>query len=156
MSDIGYPEGIVERELREHGVYASNTVGYSMSPLLRHHKDVVIIEPPSGILKKYDVALYPDGKGNYILHRVIAVRDGEYIIRGDNTFVKEHVPHSAVVGVLVAYNRGGKRHDCKELGYRMYSRFWCFIYPLRSLWRKVKFALARLKKKLFGKRKRDS
>ena len=108
MSDIGYPEGIVERELREHGVYASNTVGYSMSPLLRHHKDVVIIEPPTGILKKYDVALYPDGKGNYILHRVIAVRDGEYIIRGDNTFVKEHVPHSAVVGVLVAYNRGGK------------------------------------------------
>ena len=42
------------------------------------------------ILKKYDVALYKRGS-SYILHRIIGIQNGEYLIRGDNTYRMEHV-----------------------------------------------------------------
>ena len=89
----------IEKELEEFGFYASNTLGVSMRPLFKTHRDMVIIKRPEEELKKYDVALYVC-RGKYILHRVIAVLDDVYIIRGDNTYRKERVPKQSVIGVL--------------------------------------------------------
>lgn len=144
---------VIESELAKHGVFASNTSGVSMQPLFKTHRDMVIIKKPDGELRKYDVALYRDSRSRYVLHRVIGVRDDEYIIRGDNTFVKEHVPKNAVIGVLIAFNRNGKRHSTDELLYKLYSRFWHFIYPLRHAKMATRRALARLYRKIFKKQK---
>lgn len=47
-----------EEALKENGEFASLTVGISMRPMLREHRDVVIIGRVSGRLKKNDVPLY--------------------------------------------------------------------------------------------------
>ena len=153
MSNKYATPGTIEAELEKHGIYASNTRGYSMKPLLSHHRDVVIIMPPEGELKKYDVALYPMGESDYILHRVIAVRDDCYIIRGDNTYVKERVPKDMVIGVMTEFTRAGKHHTCRDLSYRLYSRVWCAIYPLRVLYRKARAALSRVYRAIFKRKK---
>lgn len=133
----------IESELDTHGSFATTTSGGSMKPLFKTHRDMVVIEKPSGILKKYDVALYKH-KGNYILHRVIAVRDSFYIIRGDNTFVRERVPHTDVIGILVAFNRKGKSYKVTDSSYKLYSRLWHLIYPLRYLIRLCYLPLRKL------------
>ncbi len=154
MSNKYATPGTIEAELAEYGTYVSNTRGYSMKPLLSHRRDVVIIMPPNGELKKYDVALYPKGESDYILHRVIAVREDCYIIRGDNTYVRERVPKDMVIGVMTEFTRAGKHHTCSDLSYRIYSRVWCAIYPLRLFFRNARIALGKIYRAVFRRKKR--
>ncbi len=123
---------LVEDELSAHGTYASVTKGVSMRPLFKTDRDMVILEKPRGELRKYDVALYRDGTGKYILHRVIAVKDNHYVIRGDNTYVREYVAKDRIIGVLTEFNRAGKHCSVTARRYRLYARVWNFIYPLRA------------------------
>ena len=69
--------------------------------------NLVAIQPPSSRLNKYDVALYRRDQ-SYVLHRVIRVADGHYLIRGDNTYSLETVPDEAVIGVLTSFKRKGR------------------------------------------------
>ena len=151
LSDFTSPSTI-EKELDTHGIYASNTMGVSMRPLFKTHRDMIIVKKPQGELSKYDVALYKV-REKYILHRVIAVRENEYIIRGDNTFRKEHIPKENVIGVLVAFNRKGRRHEVTELGYKIYSRFWHFIYPARYLFNLANRILHKIYRTIFRRKK---
>ena len=119
-----------EEILSRDGRLIYKTRGVSMQPMLYQNRDLVIIETFEGRLKPYDVALYRRGK-QYVLHRVLSLGDGVYYIRGDNTYTIETVPEGNVLGVLTGFVRKGKQHQVTELGYRFYSRFWHFIYPLR-------------------------
>ena len=121
------------------------TKGVSMEPMLRQNRDLVVIGVPEGRLNKYDVALYRRGK-DYVLHRVIGVRDGFYLIRGDNTYALERVPDTAVIGVLTGFVRKGRQYSASDAGYMRYVRAWCFLYPLRKtniLLRRLAGSLAR-------------
>lgn len=132
MSELVLKEGNIEKILDSDGVYASVTAGTSMRPLFKTHRDMIVVKKPNAPLKKYDVALYKIG-GKYILHRVIGIdrERGVYIIRGDNTYAKEYIRKDDIIAVLVSFNRRGKRHDVTDLGYRIYSVLWNFIYPVR-------------------------
>lgn len=120
----------LEALLARDGRLVYKTRGVSMEPMLRQNRDLVIIQVPVSRLKKYDVALYKRGK-DYVLHRVIDVKDGYYLIRGDNTYAVEQVPEDAVIGVLTGFCRKGKQWSTKDRGYILYSRFWTAVYPLR-------------------------
>ena len=140
---------VIENELQKNGVFASNTLGCSMQPLFKTHRDMVIIKRAEGALKKYDVVLYRDMKGRYVLHRIIGVKKDYYIIRGDNTFVKELVPKDRVIGVLAAFRNKKRRKTVDAFSYKLNSRFWNFIYPLRALKRKIRIALSKIYHKIF-------
>ena len=153
-------ERTFEELLAKDGRIVYTTRGASMRPMLTQSKSVVVIERPKGPLKKYDVALYKRGD-KYVLHRVLAVRDGWYIIRGDNTFALERVPFKAVVGVLTQFTRKGRTVSCADPNYLRYARFWHAIYPLRLFKNRARrFVYVTLKrlgllgplKKLLGRR----
>ena len=139
----------IEDELEKNGILVTNTEGKSMHPLFKPHRDAVVLKRVDREIKKYDVVLYRDFAGRYVLHRVIAERDDVFIIRGDNTFRKEFVSKNDIIAYLVAFNRKGKRHTTEDFGYRFYSRFWNFIYPIRFLMRKFRSLLGKIKRKIF-------
>ena len=118
--------------LKKDGRLVYKTRGVSMLPMLHQNRDIVVIVPPEGRLKKYDVALYKRGS-SYILHRIIGIQDEEYLIRGDNTYRMEHVPPELVIGVLTGFVRNGKSYTVEDTGYQIYCRFWNAIYTLREL-----------------------
>ena len=136
-----------EEILSRDGKLVYRTKGISMEPMLRQNRDLVIIRVPDCRLKKYDVALYRRGR-NYILHRVIHVCDGHYLIRGDNTYVLETVPDSAVIGVLDSFHRKGKQYRTTDRSYQWYIRLWNFIYPLRAFCFRVRRFAGRIARKL--------
>ena len=119
-----------EEILSRDGKLVYRTRGVSMEPMLRQNRDLVVIRVPSSRLKKYDVALYKRGD-NYVLHRVVGVEDGHYLIRGDNTYALEIVPDNAVIGVLDGFQRKGRQISADDRGYQTYVRFWDAVYPLR-------------------------
>lgn len=143
---------VIEQELERHGTYASVTRGPSMRPLFRTGRDMVIISRPSRPLRKYDVVVYTGASNKYTMHRIIAVRDGVYIIRGDNTYRREYVRADRIIGILTEYNRRGKHGTTDSVSYKLYSRIWHYLYPVRFICYKIKCVLSRIKHTLLRKK----
>ena len=121
-----------EEILKRDGKLCCSFRGVSMLPMLRQDKDLVVIQPAGGKrLERLDVALFKRGN-QYVLHRVISVREGGYILRGDNTYSPEYVPEDKVLGVLRSFVRGGREYAVTDPRYLRYARFWCAIYGLRA------------------------
>ena len=123
--------------LARDGRLVYRTRGVSMKPMLHQNRDLVCIKVPTGRLKKYDVALYKRGE-NYVLHRVIYVKDGYYLFRGDNNYYLEQVFDDAVIGVLESFVRKGKQHKVRDFDYRAYARLWNMAFPARFLAMKIR------------------
>ena len=153
MSDQAFYDSTVEAQLLNDGVYVSTTRGTSMRPLFKTNRDVIILKTPDAEPKMYDVVLYRTKDGKYILHRIIAVKENVFIIRGDNTFVREKVAKDRILAVLTEYNRKGKKHSTSDLSFRIYSRLWHFIYPVRFLVHKALSFARKVYRKLFKRSK---
>lgn len=126
-----------EKSIREildtYGKYTSLTTGVSMWPLLYNQRDNIIVVKNEGRLKKYDIALYEDKRGKYVMHRVVEVHDDHYIIIGDNCITREYVTDDMICGVLAGFFRKGKRYiDCQNgKAQLLYAKIWVALYPLR-------------------------
>lgn len=148
------PELISIKEILEiNGMYTGLTMGTSMWPLLRQQRDNIIIVAPKGRLKKYDIALYVTDYGKYVLHRVVEVHDDHYIITGDNLLAREYVTDDMICGVLVGFYRKGKHYvDCENGKlYKVYSRIWVALRPIRPAIIFVHKGLGRIKRKVLNK-----
>ncbi len=146
-------ESTVEKELKERGSFAACAVGESMRPILRGGRDMVVIETLSASPRKYDVILFKDKASRYVLHRVVKIRNGVFITRGDNTYFTETVAPEAVLGILTKYNKNGKSYSVNSFSYKLYARMRVFFYPLRKLCLRIRRALSALVRKIFKKRK---
>ena len=127
-----------EELLKTQDEVMTRTKGASMRPLLRQGRDIVVIKSPQFPLKAGDVPLYRvEGKEELVLHRILkADKDGTYIIRGDNLFLKEYVSESQIVGVMKAFYRDGRYCDCeKSCKYKLYIILNRVSFPLRYLWK---------------------
>ncbi len=134
----------IKQILDEHGKYTGLTTGVSMQPMIHQGKDNIIVVKPTGRMKKYDIPVYLTPEGNYIMHRVIEVHDDHYIIVGDNCLKREYVTDDMICGQLVGYYHKGKRYiDLKtNKAYKLYSRVWVALMPLRPAYMKTKHILA--------------
>ena len=142
----------IEEQLRENGVVVSTTVGVSMKPMLRNRRDrVVLCAVGEERLNKFDLPIYRRPDGKYVLHRIIGVREDHYVIRGDNTYKKEYVPHGWVIGCVTEFYRNGKRVSAESRGYRFYASAWNKLYFLRLPVHGVRVLLGRIKRKLLKK-----
>ena len=128
-----------EQELIENGRIIWTNVGKSMMPLLSEKRDVMIIERPTGRLKRYDVPLYKRADGKYVLHRVLKVRKNDYVICGDHCTQKEYgITDEDIIGVLVGVIRDGKTVSMTSFSYKLYYHLWCDFFIVRVAILKIK------------------
>lgn len=131
--------------LDKEGRLIYSNVGDSMMPLIKQGRDLLVIEKPAvwdklpknsttGKLNKYDIALYKrDGGKNYVLHRVLKVRNNEYVICGDNRWNREYgITDRHVLGVLTSVIRDGKEKKLGGWWYTLYVFCWCSLFPVRA------------------------
>ena len=148
-----------EEELARTGWLAYTNVGFSMMPLIREGRDVLVIQrrDPADV-RRYDAVLFRrpgvQGRGRYVLHRVLKrFPDGRFWIVGDNCISGETVRPENVLGVMTKLNRGGKTVQPTDFGYRVYVALWCAPWPLRfAVLRGVHFArrvLSAIKRRVF-------
>jgi len=145
----------IERQLEENGFYVSTTVGMSMWPMLRNRRDRIVLHPieQGKRLSRFDLPLYRRRDGKYVLHRIIDVKDGYYVIRGDNTYIKEKVTDAQIIAVMSEFYRKGRHVTADSRGYRIYARFWNLIYPFRLVAHKIRTLVWRVMVKLHLKPK---
>ncbi|MGN0490621.1 S24/S26 family peptidase [Ruminococcus sp.] len=109
--------------------------GTSMLPLLKQGRDFFIVEKVNNRpLRKYDVVLYKRKPDKYVLHRIIKIKDGKYVIRGDNCINKEYgITDDDIIGIMTGFIRKGRQHSTCEFFYKLYSVCHCALSPLRIL-----------------------
>ena len=122
-----------EEVLNEKGYLVYYTVGVSMLPLLRQKKDIVIIEAKGKErCRKYDAVLFKRG-GKYVLHRILKVRPDDYVIVGDNQYIREYgVTDEQILGIMTRLIRNGKEISVRNKWYLLYVHLWCDFYPIRA------------------------
>lgn len=124
-----------EEYLNKYGELTYRNVGVSMLPMLKQGRDLFTVSKKnSGRCKKYDVVLYRRPPNRYVLHRIVEVREDGYVILGDHCMNKEYgVTDEDIVGVLVSFQHRGKEYPVTDRRYRIYSRLWYWINPIRML-----------------------
>ena len=122
-----------------------------MMPLIKEGRDVLVIERQEGRLKKYDIPLYRRASGQYVLHRIIKVREDSYDICGDNRAEIEHgVTDGQILGKLVMLIREGRELSLDSTRYKLYTHLWCDLFFIRAFIIKLRSYARRI---LRGKRK---
>jgi hypothetical protein len=144
-------EEVLERE----GRLVYTNVGISMLPLLRQGKDLFVVEKRGPErLRAGDVVLYRRPPNQYVLHRIVKVRERDYVILGDNCVNREYgITDEDILGVLTGFVREGKHHTVTEKGYRLYSFLMVRGADVRIFFKRaVAFGKAGIKKLLGIKR----
>ena len=128
-----------EEELARSGSFTYTFRGVSMRPLLIQGRDMFTITKKQGRCNKYDVVLYKRPPASYVLHRVVEVREQDYVILGDNCLNKEYgIRDEDIIGVMTSFVRKGKEYPVSHRGYRVYSVVWYKLYPLRRFFMRMK------------------
>ena len=141
-----------EEIIRRDGRLVYTSVGDSMLPFIRSGKDLLVIEKPQGRLKKYDVPLYRRDSGQYVIHRVLKVRENDYVICGDNRYSREYgITDRHIIGVLTAIVRDGREIPVTDWRYMLYVHLWCDFFPIRAFILRIKSIPKRLERK-YGKK----
>ena len=140
-----------QQVLETNGRLVYPNVGTSMMPLLRQHRDLMVIaKRPEGRCRKYDAVLYRRGD-RYILHRILKVREKDYVICGDHCWRREYgITDEDIIGVLCAFVRDGVETPVTDRCYRLYVHLWCDFFPIRAAILCGCEMLRRIKRKLFS------
>ena len=115
-----YP--VMEETLKTGGLVSFTSTGTSMMPMLKHKRDIVILEPVTNLLHVHDVVLYRRDSGQYVLHRIVGREpNGDYILCGDNQFMLEHhISRKQMIGRLQSFTHNGRRIACTLPSYKAY------------------------------------
>lgn len=137
-----------EDVISEQGKLVYTNVGDSMYPFIKP-RDLLVIEKLKTPLKKYDVPLYKRDTGQYVLHRIVKIKNGEYYICGDNrSHIERGIEDRHIIGLLTEIVRDGKTVSVYSSKYRFYTS----LLPFRRFIIRLKNKSKALKKKLKGKK----
>ena len=135
---------LIEEKINSGAKVTINPGGISMLPLVLAGRDSVVLEKVPGKLKKYDVVLYKRRSGMFVLHRIVGIKDGKYVMCGDNEYVREYgIEHDAIRAYMTMVIRKKKEISIKSFKYKLYSM-------IRVKYQHIKWIIKRIKRKIFG------
>lgn len=116
----------VESEIANGRSVKFRVKGNSMLPLLRSGVDEVVLCPCcKEDLKRMDIVLFRHA-GRHVLHRIVRVKDGRYLMQGDGVWsFHEECGAEAIVGIVRKICRPtGKEVETASFRWRLESRVW--------------------------------
>ena len=131
----------IPQYLAEHGELTYRIVGVSMNPLLRQDRDLITVlrsdlakKDENGRFHNHEVVLYQrHSDGAYVLHRIVEVREKDYVILGDNCEKREYgITDEDILGVMTSFVRDGKTVPVTDPLYKAYVELWCALEPFRG------------------------
>ncbi|MBQ2974709.1 MAG: S26 family signal peptidase [Clostridia bacterium] len=122
--------------------------GNSMWPFLSHARDRVIVERfQNNNLKKGDIILFKPIPGKYLLHRIIKLNSDCFQTAGDgNCFSDGSFPHCTIVARVCKIIRKGKSIPADSLKYKIFSRCWTLLFPIRKPLLRLMISIVKIKK----------
>lgn len=121
------------RELTREGKEVSLQVnGGSMEPFLGHLRDTVCFKTPDRELRRGDIVFYQRATGQFVMHRIWAVKpDGYYIVGDAQRHVEGPVKREQIFGLIFKAKRKGKWIGPGDFWWEFFARVWIRLVPVR-------------------------
>lgn len=125
-----------------------------MLPTIVDGRDSVMLTAPTD-LKKMDIVFYQRSNGQYVLHRIVAVKKNSFDMCGDNqTAVEKNVPGNTVIAKVSGIYKVDKyvsveSEEMKKLAKKIYRKktLQRFENTLKRIVKKVLYPIYRIIKK---------
>lgn len=123
------------RDLVNQGQEVRLTIsGSSMAPFLIHERDSILFSKPHTPLKRGDMVFYQRPNGQFVMHRICAVKpEGLYIIGDAQTEIEGPVDPSSVFARITRVFRKGKWIGPGHFWWWFFQTAWLRLIPLRRL-----------------------
>ncbi len=137
---------LMEEVIADGGTFRFYPRGISMQPLICQGRDSVELGRADDIALG-DAVFYRRDNGQYVLHRIVDVRNGLYTMCGDHQghALEYGIRREQVLYKLVGYYKGEEYHSADEEAYREYVKkrlasipFYYKIPWVRAFLRKIK------------------
>lgn len=141
---------VMKEVIDSDGEFTFHPRGISMLPLIRQGEDEVVLVKAKNI-KAGDVVFYLRDNGQFVLHRVVKIKNGEYTMCGDNQFYLEHgIYDKHILAKMKNVIRDGQVIDETNKKYRKYIKG----LPFRRFKKRVRCFLGRMKSKVVNRKKK--
>ena len=130
----------VLREMVDQGMEVSMTIaGTSMEPFLIHRRDKIYFRRPEGKIKKGDMVFFQRKTGEYVMHRVMMVKNDQYYMAGDHqTFLEGPIEENQIFAKVVSVERAGKWITEEDRIWKFYANWWRRLFWVRKVINKLK------------------
>ena len=125
----------VLRELVEEGREVSLLVsGSSMSPFLAHQRDYIYFKKPDQELRKGDMVFYQRRSGQFVMHRIWKVKNGQYYMVGDaQREIEGPLDREQIFAIITKVQRKGKWIEPGDFWWEFFEKVWINIVPVRRV-----------------------
>lgn len=124
---------VIREALDENGEVSFVSAGRSMLPIIRDRQDTITLVKPKKAVKPGDIVFYRRDNGKFVLHRVMFINSGMFVMRGDNQWDYEYnIRNDQIIGVLKCFERDGKVHNVTDRDYLMYVKLLPMIRFVRK------------------------
>lgn len=125
--------GFLKQLVEEGETVSMRIVGSSMSPFLIHDRDLITFKAPERELKKGDMVFFQRESGQYVMHRIYAVKpDGYYMVGDAQTEIEGPVRREQIFAVIIKVRRKGKWMEPGNFWWNFFERVWINIIPVRK------------------------
>ena len=117
--------------------------GGSMTPFLAGGRDRVFLSPVTAPLKKGDIVMYTRPNGQYILHRIVRVREcNVFDIAGDaQTEIECGVRREQIFAEVTSIERKGRKISPPSFFWFFFAHIWIRLIPARQRIMGLRFIL---------------
>lgn len=113
-------------------------VGSSMSPFLIHNRDIIFFKAPDRKLRRGDMVFFQRDSGQYVMHRIYAVKpDGYYIIGDAQTEIEGPVRPEQVFALIIKVKRKDRWLEPGDFWWDFFEKIWIRSIPLRKVFTKL-------------------
>ena len=139
---------VMQEVIESGGEFTFCPQGISMLPLIRPGVDNVILVKPENV-GLGDAVFYQRDNGQFVLHRIVKIKNGEYVMCGDNQFFLEYgITDKHILAKMKAVIKDGKIIDATNKKYQRYIK----KLPFTRFKKRIRFLLGRVKNKIFKKK----
>ena len=138
---------ILEEKLGNGACVTFSPEGVSMLPLIRPGRDSVTLSKEAKP-KVGDAVFYKRPNGQFVLHRIVQMEDGDFVLSGDNQLLLEKgVKSDWIIATVTSVYRGKKTLKRESKKMAVYLKV---ILPCYKSYLKTRSVLGKLKRKIKG------
>ena len=116
------------KELTDQGKEVSLLIsGNSMEPFLKHQRDTIFFQKIERELAVGDIVFYQRRNGQYVVHRIYAIREEGYYILGDGqSLVEGPIKREQIFGLITKVQRKGRWIGPEHFVWKFFAKFRIF------------------------------
>lgn len=126
--------GLLKQLVEEGETVSMRIVGSSMSPFLIHDRDLITFKAPERELKKGDMVFFQRESGQYVMHRIYAVKpDGYYMVGDAQAEIEGPIRREQIFAFIIKVRRKDKWMEPGDFWWNFFERVWINIIPFRKV-----------------------